>query len=90
MMELSKIRKKIDNIDNQIFGLITGRVELAKEVVKEKNRIGKPIYDAEREKLVIGSKVEKAKELGLPTEFIAEIYRQIIKGCTEVEEELKS
>lgn len=89
-MELSDIRAKIDDIDNQIFNLITDRVELAKEVVKEKNRLGKPIYDAEREKFVVGSKVDRAKDLELPTEFISEIYKSLIRGCTEVEEELKS
>ncbi|RJO62288.1 hypothetical protein C4544_00370 [candidate division WS5 bacterium] len=89
-MELPEIRQKIDDIDNQIFDLITDRVELARDVVKEKERIGKPIYDAEREKFVVGSKVDKAKDLGLPTDFIADIYKAIIHGCTEVEEKLKS
>jgi len=89
-MELPEIRKQIDDIDNQIFDLITDRVELAKKVVVAKSALGQPIYNAEREKFVIGDKVEKAEELGLPTEFISDIYKSLIKGCTQVEEKLKS
>ena len=88
-MELPEIRDGIDKIDNQIFDLIVDRVELAKEVVKAKSALGKPIYDAERERIVIGRQVEKAEELGLPTEFIADIYKALIRGCTEVEEKIQ-
>lgn len=89
-MELPEIRKRIDDIDNQIFDLLVARVELAKKVVVAKSALGQPIYNAEREKFVVGSKVEKAQDLGLPTEFIEDIYKSIIKGCTQVEEELKN
>ncbi len=87
-MELNDIRDGIDKIDNQIFDLIVERVDLAREVVKAKSALGKPIYDAEREKVVIGKQVEKAEKLGLPTEFVADIYKALIRGCTKVEEEL--
>ncbi len=88
-MELNDIRDGIDKIDNQIFDLIVERVDLAREVLKAKSALGKPIYDAEREKVVIGRQVEKAKKLGLPTEFVADIYKALIRGCTEVEENIQ-
>ncbi len=88
-MELAEIRKQIDEIDNQIFYLIVGRIELAKKALEVKGALGKPIYDAERERTIIEDQVKKAEKVGLPTEFITEIYKSIIKGCTQVEEELE-
>ncbi|WP_457562502.1 prephenate dehydratase [Caminibacter pacificus] len=57
MSELEKkllvLRKKIDEIDNEILTLLNKRMEIVKEVGELKNNTNAPIYRPEREKEII-------------------------------------
>lgn len=55
---LSELRQKIDNIDDQIVALYRERMEISKEVAKEKNKSGKGVTNYLREKEVLNRVTE--------------------------------
>ena len=48
--ELNELREKLDAIDNAIFDLFTQRADLAEQIAAAKQRDGRAVYDAERER----------------------------------------
>ena len=51
-MDLDNIRRKIDQIDDQIVQLLEERMHLVEGVVAYKKASGKPILDTKREKVI--------------------------------------
>lgn len=71
-MELSEIRKKIDQIDDEMAALYVKRMALSAEVAKNKAQTGKAVTDGEREREIIFRLAEKSpKEL---TVYLKELY----------------
>lgn len=58
-MDLNECREELDKIDAQIVDLFSKRMEVAKEVAKDKIATGKKIYDAQREK----QKIETVRDM---------------------------
>ncbi|GAX87502.1 chorismate mutase/prephenate dehydratase [Lebetimonas natsushimae] len=52
-MDLNKLRKEIDAIDNEILKLLNKRMKIVKKVGEIKNSSNTPIYRPEREKAII-------------------------------------
>ena len=77
-MNLQEIRKKIDIKDTEIFTKISERLQLVEKVVRWKDKNGKKIYDAEREKIIIQEKRELGEKLGLSADTAEDILRSII------------
>lgn len=77
MIDLKITREKIDNVDKQIVALFQERMELAKDVAEYKMKVGKPVFDKEREQ----SKLAVLGGMG-NTEFnsrsIRELFAQIM------------
>ena len=70
---LEESRKRIDEIDNQLFDLISERTSLAKDIALSKDYLGMPIYDKGREE-VIHQKIRRmAKENNLDEDIIDKI-----------------
>lgn len=63
MDELIQLRDKIDEIDSQLLPLFIERMKVCGHVAEYKRRVGKPIFDAEREKAVLENKVKKTSEM---------------------------
>ena len=59
-MELSDIRVKIDEIDDQLLKLFLERMELSDEVAAYKNAHNQPILNKERERAVLAKVTDKA------------------------------
>lgn len=53
MREIADIRKDIDRVDKSLSALFEERMELTKEVAVYKQATGKPLFDPEREKLIL-------------------------------------
>ena len=51
-MDLDNIRRKIDQIDDQIVQLLEERMHLVEGVVAYKKSTGKPILDTKREEVI--------------------------------------
>lgn len=61
-MELSDIRKEIDQIDAQLLPLLMARMDCAKKVAQVKRRTGVPVLNPAREQEILDRIVEKAGE----------------------------
>ena len=59
-MELSDIRVKIDEIDDELLKLFLERMQLSDEVAAYKNAHKQPILNKERERAVLAKVTEKA------------------------------
>lgn len=77
MLDLQKLRKEIDVIDNQIVELFEKRMSIAEQVANFKIETGKPVFDRAREQQKLQSLGEKTH-----TSFnhcgIQELYQQIM------------
>ena len=74
---LKESRKRIDEIDNELFDLISQRTALAKDIALSKDYLGMPIYDEERE-AEIHKKVERlSQENGLDVNIIDQIVNML-------------
>lgn len=70
---LKKSRNRIDEIDNELFDLISQRTSLAKDIALSKDYLGMPIHDESREE-AIHKKIDGiCEELGLDVDIIDQI-----------------
>ena len=77
-MSLEDLRRKIDEVDAKIVGLIGERIRIAEKIGKEKKTQGKQIEDREREARVLENVKGIAQKENISQEDIEGIYRQII------------
>ena len=70
---LKKSRIRIDEIDNELFDLISQRTSLAKDIALSKEYLGMPIYDKSREDAVHEKIDGFCEELGLDIDIIDQI-----------------
>ena len=74
---LNESRKRIDEIDNEIFSLISERTSLASDIVLSKEYLGKQIYDKSREDLIHEKVAELAKEYDLDADILDQIINML-------------
>ena len=75
---LKKSRFRIDEIDNELFDLISQRTSLAKDIALSKEYLGMPIYDKNREEDVH----KKIKRLSEENNLDVDIIDQIVDMLT--------
>jgi chorismate mutase / prephenate dehydratase len=88
--DLSKLRSKIDSIDEQLQGLINQRAQLAQQAGISKHADGHTVdfYRPEREAEVL--RLALARNQGpLRNEEIVRLFREIMSACLAQEEPLK-
>ena len=86
MDDIKQLRKRIDEVDEQILLSLSRRTELCKSIGSVKKKQGIPIKDAPRENDVYTHIKKKAADLGLDPAQVEAIYRQIVKMCTSVQD----
>ena len=86
MEDIQKLRKRIDEIDEQILLFLGERSEICRSIglLKKENNI--PITDAVRESQVYSSIKGKAPDFGLDADQVEAIYRQIVNMCSSIQE----
>jgi len=86
MQKIRQLRKRIDEVDEQILQSLSERVEISRSIgfIKEKN--GLPVQDFPRENDVYAHIREKAAELCLDSSYVEAIYRQIVSMCSAVQD----
>jgi len=87
-MPLDNIRKRIDEIDDQLLRLFSERADCVHEVGEIKKREGLPIYAPEREEALLKKLVAKS-DGKLPEKSIRAIYREIMSAALHLEDDLK-
>ncbi|MBR5218454.1 MAG: chorismate mutase, partial [Clostridia bacterium] len=70
MNELEELRKKIDEIDRELFPLFLERMEVCSQVADYKRKVGMSVLDSKREAEVLAEKVKLAEN----TDMTAEVY----------------
>jgi chorismate mutase len=86
MQEIRQLRKRIDEVDEQILQSLSERVEICRSIGLVKEKHGIPIQDFPRENDVYANIREKAAELGLDPAYVEAIYRQIVNMCSAVQD----
>ena len=75
---LNESRKRIDEIDNALFDLISERTSLAEGIALSKNYLGMPVYDKSREEAIHN----KIKRMAMENDLDEDIIDQIIDMLT--------
>jgi chorismate mutase len=78
LAELARCRAEIERIDNDIVALLAKRLALGKRTGELKRLAGLPILDPTREAAVIRRVTGVARDAGLPSEPIREMFWQIV------------
>jgi chorismate mutase len=81
------LRKRIDEIDEQILLLLKERAHVCGEIGSLKKGIMMPLRDQAREDALIVHVRDEAVQLGLNASQVEAIFRVIISMCTRVQEE---
>ncbi len=61
-MTLETLREEISAVDDQLYALFARRMEISRQIGRQKDALGLPIYDAEREKKVMENARARAGE----------------------------
>jgi monofunctional chorismate mutase len=86
MAEIPKLRKKVDEVDDQILTALCERVKICKTIGDAKKKQGLPIKDTSRENDVYKRISEKGAKFGLNPLQIERVYREIVNMCSAVQE----
>jgi chorismate mutase len=87
VVELTRCREEIGRIDDQLVDLLGKRLALGKRTGELKHIAGLPILDPTREAAVIRRVAGVARDAGLPSEPIREIFWQIVGMSRRAQEE---
>lgn len=88
-MDLKECRERLDEIDKQIVDLYSQRMDVVKEVAKDKIKTGKKIFDAEREK----RKIESVRELVLEDYYktgVEELFELLMSSSRKLQYKMLS
>jgi chorismate mutase/prephenate dehydratase len=87
-MNLQKLRRKIDNLDEKIIQLLNARTRISLEIAKLKLQVGKTVYSADREREVLRRIVNMNKGPLNPAALEA-IYREVMSSSLALSSPLK-
>jgi len=82
---LADLRKKIDEVDEQMLTLLRKRVTIAEQIGKVKTEKVLPIRDEQREREVLDRVASKAEVKGINPENARRIFREIIELSVEAQ-----
>ena len=86
MGDISRLRKRIDDLDELILDTLSERAETCRLIGELKKKQKIPIKDMPREKDVYTHIQKKAAALGLDPSQVKEVYRQIVNICSTVQQ----
>ncbi len=88
MKELEKLRKEIDEIDNEILGLLNKRSKIVLDIAHIKRNENAKFYSPERERQIL-ERLTALNRGPFPNETLKVIYREILSASLSLEEPLK-
>ncbi len=87
-MNLEELRRKIDELDEQIIDLLNKRAEVVIEVGKIKHVSKAPIYSPDRERFIF-EKVVKVNRGPLPDAALKAIWRELMSASFALEKPIR-
>jgi len=85
MDELTKLRKRVDEVDDQILQALSERAKICKAIGVVKKKQGLAVRDASRENEVYQRIKEKSAKFALDSAKIEAVYREIVNMCSDVQ-----
>ena len=85
MKDLESLRANIDQLDQQLWDIISQRVEVAREIGEWKQAHGEPVIQPERYEQVLQHCLEQRKQHGLSEELVREVMDALHKDSVRVE-----
>ncbi len=86
MDEIQRLRKKVDQVDEQILNALNERAEICRAIGLAKKKKGMQIRDTSRENEIYKRVKEKAVEFHLDPLQVEAVYREIVNICSVVQE----
>ena len=86
MDDLQKLRKHVDEIDDQILKALSERVKICKAIGDIKKKQGLAVRDTARENEFYQRVKEKSAKYALDPAQIEAVYREIVNMCSKVQE----
>lgn len=87
-LDLNTLRQEIDVIDTQLCELLEKRSRVVDLVAHYKIKHNLPVYQPEREKLVLEHKATLATTYNLDPEFLKELFMLIMKSSRKKQEHI--
>ena len=84
-MNLDDLRLRIDAVDDQILALLEQRADVVSGIAQAKKEAGHPVYDPDRERLVLERLAQKGAGR-FPRESIVAVYREVMSACLSLQE----
>lgn len=85
--ELEDWRKQIDQLDEEMLGLLSKRANIVRKIGKFKKAQNIPTIDKDRWNKVLTSMLSKSEELGLSKDFTRKLYDLIHKYSVKIQKE---
>ncbi|RLI39575.1 chorismate mutase [Candidatus Bathyarchaeota archaeon] len=86
MEKISPLRKRIDEIDEQILRFLKERIDICENIGAIKREHGLPVKDVEREKEQYMRIAKLASKLGLDPKEVRAVYQEIIAMSIRAQE----
>ncbi|HZS99273.1 MAG TPA: chorismate mutase [Terriglobales bacterium] len=85
-MDIADWRKKIDEIDQQLVEILNRRAQAAQEIGRLKRQAEMPIYEPDRERVVL-AQVQEANRGPLHHRHLIQIYERIMDVMRNVQKD---
>ena len=83
-MDIDNIRKKINQLDDELLRIFNERAALALEIGHIKKRLDRPIYDPKREKLIF-DRMKQVNPGPLDNAAIVRLFERVIDESRSLE-----
>jgi chorismate mutase len=87
-MPLTKLRKEINKIDDDIVGLLKKRKKVVEKVARVKVKHGLEVFDKNRENEIAKKLNRLAKKHGLRKGFLYQIWDHLMAEAKEVQRKI--
>src|SRR5438874_3447876 len=86
-MTIDELRRRIDQLDEQLVALLTERANCALEIGKLKHDLGLEVYQPDREAEVLHRVQTHGKQMGSPlgSDAIVRVFERIIDEARRIE-----
>ena len=82
--ELENLRQRVEEINDEILGLLSERGDLAKKIGEEKSKQGTQVYDPQREKEMLNKLID-ANKGPFNDNTIKQLFKEIFKASTDLQ-----
>lgn len=88
MTRLERFRRRLDELDDRIAGLLGERFDVCREVASYKRAHNIPMMQPERVAEVRARYLARGRDLDVPPDFTEELFQLLIAATCKLEDEL--